>query len=314
MSSRDSDAVPAVEGRVREKGASGLITETQLGAVYCRQQTKYQEVLVAEGPLGRTLFLDGNTQSCVTDEALYHSALVHPAMFSHPCPKRVLIGGGGEGGTLREVLRHPDVVEANMVDIDEEAVQLFRTHLPEMGADAWHDRRAHVFYDDIRTWMRGRAESSVDVVILDLGDPIQGGPSQLGFTEDFYRECARIMAPGGVLVTQAGEFTYDDTANFRAILASARKSFAELLPFSAYIPSFAAEWGFFMASDGTLPAVPPELEARWRRAGGETWPAYDPTGHAAWTWLPPYMRARLKDSALGPSLRDDAPLPQAHRA
>lgn len=278
---------------VRETNAAGLVTETRVDPVWVHRKTAWQEVLIGEGPYGRTLFLDGNTQSCVSDEGVYHAALVHPALFTHPNPRRVLIGGGGEGATLREVLRHPGIERAVMVDIDEEGVALFRDELPEFHQGAFDDPRSELVHEDIQTWLADRTPESFDVVILDLGDPLQGGPSEIGFTEGFFGACRRILAEDGVLVTQAGEFEIEAQNRFPAILNSIRSVFRHALPFNTYVPCFAASWGFIMASDKPIDAAPPRLTERWRQAGGESWDHYDPDGHRAWMWIPPVTRRRL---------------------
>src|SRR5215210_994801 len=113
--------------------------------VLARAQTAFQDVEIAETrAYGLALFLDGMPQSAVADEFVYHEALVHPALVAHPEPRRVLIAGGGEGATLREVLRHPGVERATMVEIDGELLELARAHLAPMHRGALDDPRADV--------------------------------------------------------------------------------------------------------------------------------------------------------------------------
>src|SRR6266545_2239411 len=133
-----------------------------------RAKTAFQDVEIAETRAhGLALFLDGMPQSAVSDEYVYHEALVHPALISHADPKRVLIAGGGEGATLREVLRHPGVERAVMVDIDGELVDLCREHLAEMHQGAFDDPRAEVVIGDALAYLREH-EDRFDAIVVDL--------------------------------------------------------------------------------------------------------------------------------------------------
>src|SRR4051794_12198639 len=152
--------------------------------VLAQATTAFQDVEIAETrAFGRALFLDGQPQSAVADEYVYHEALVHPALVSHPDPKRVLIAGGGEGATLREVLRHPGVERAVMVDIDGELVDLCREHLAEMHHGAFDDPRADVVIGDALAYLREHDER-FDAVVIDLTDPSEEGPIGELYGED----------------------------------------------------------------------------------------------------------------------------------
>ena len=129
--------------------AAGERAAYEVTRVLYEGRTRFQEVRIVETrPYGLALFLDGAPQSAVADEFVYHEALVHPALVAHPSPRRVLIAGGGEGATLREVLRHPTVEQATMVDIDGELVELARRHLEPMHRGAFDDPRARVIVGD----------------------------------------------------------------------------------------------------------------------------------------------------------------------
>jgi spermidine synthase len=126
-------------------------------------------------PFGKTLVLDGKTQSAQFDEAIYHESLVHPAMLLHENPKSVYIGGGGEFATAREVLKHASVESCVMVDIDEVVCNICKEQLPEWGAGAWDDKRMEVHYDDAKAFLE-RDSRTYDVIIMDIADPIEAGP------------------------------------------------------------------------------------------------------------------------------------------
>ena len=152
---------------------------------------------------GRCLVLDGKTQSTEADEHIYHEALVHPALLFHHKPESVFIGGGGEGATLREILHHNSVQRVVMVDLDGDVVELCRRHLPDHHHGAFDDARVELRHEDARQYLAS-CQESFDVIVLDLVDPIEGGPSYLLYTEEFYNIARSKLRPGGILVTQAG--------------------------------------------------------------------------------------------------------------
>ena len=164
----------------------GETASYEVTQVLARAQTAFQDVEIVETrSFGRALFLDGAPQSAVADEYVYHEALVHPVLISHPSPRRVLIAGGGEGATLREVLRHPGVERAVMVDIDGELVDLCREHLSEMHQGAFDDPRADVVIGDALAYLREHAEP-FDAIVIDLTDPSEAGPIGELYSEGFY--------------------------------------------------------------------------------------------------------------------------------
>ena len=120
--------------------------------------TGYQRVEVVHSEIyGRSLLLDGKTQSTERDEHIYHETLVHPAMLLHPNPQTVFIGGGGEGGTLREALAHRTVENVVMVDLDGQVVELCREHLPQHHQGAFDDERTTLIHDDARNILKPTA-------------------------------------------------------------------------------------------------------------------------------------------------------------
>lgn len=221
--------------------------------VVCSVQTAFQNVLIADTvSYGRALFLDGVLQSSEHDESLYHELLVQPAMLSHPHPRDVLIIGGGEGATLREVLAHRSVKRAVMVDIDETCVELCREHLGPWHQGATQDPRAHLVFTDGRAFVEQDLDF-YDVVIIDVVDMLENGPAQRIYTQEFYQHLRKRLRPGGVVVVQGMEFSHVDHVQHAALVRTLRTAFSEVHSYQSHIPSFVAPWGFVLASDHVRP-------------------------------------------------------------
>ena len=165
------------------------------------EQSPYQRIEIFETEkFGNLMVIDGFVMLTARDNFLYHEMMSHPALFTHPNPQRVVIIGGGDCGTLREVLRHDSVEHALQVEIDERVTRLAEKYFPEL-CTANADPRAEFYFGDGIQWMAEAAPGSVDVVIVDSTDPI--GPAKGLFTEDFYRSCFNAMGAHGVLVQQS---------------------------------------------------------------------------------------------------------------
>lgn len=246
----DVKAVPRETARLCYNEANSPFYDVQLRLerVLYEGQSKFQHVQVIETTqFGKTLVLDGKTQSALFDEFMYHETLVHPAMMLHPCPKTVYIGGGGELATAREVLRHPCVERVVMVDLDEDVVRLCKDHLPEWHGGCIEDPRLEVIYDDAHAYL-SRHEGTFDVIIMDIADPIEAGPGIVLYTQEFYRYAASKLNPSGVIVTQSGACSlYNYEECFTAIHNTLKASFDTVLGYRVDIPSFAGCWGFNIA-------------------------------------------------------------------
>jgi|TARA_B100000683_G_scaffold5839_1_gene6477 thermospermine synthase len=209
----------------------------------------FQEVeVVRTVPFGSLLITDGLMQSSEHDEYVYHESLVHPALTAHGNPKRVFIGGGGEGATLREVLRHPSVEECVMVDIDGDVVNMCREHTPFYSAGAYEDSRTRLVIGDAKGGLESEPDGSFDVIIMDLSDPLDGGPCYQLYTTDFYRILSKKLAPGGIFVTQSGCASVRDAHHvFSPINHTLKQVFPKVYGYTMCVPSFTSEWGFNLA-------------------------------------------------------------------
>ena len=150
---------------------------------------------------GRMLFLDGVANSSERDEFIYHEALVHPALLTHPNPRTVCVIGGGEGATLREIFRHPGIDRVVMVDIDRRLVELCREYLPDFSAGAFEDPRLELIFGDGRRYLE-ETDETFDVILVDLSDPVPDSPAVYLFTKDFYKVIFDRLAPDGAACFQ----------------------------------------------------------------------------------------------------------------
>lgn len=165
------------------------------------KQSPYQLVEVYDTVgFGKFMLIDGCTMVSTRENFIYHEMLSHPALFTHPNPQRVAIIGGGDCGTLREVLRHPGVQHCTQIDIDEVVTQAAQLHFPEL-CEANDDPRAELLFIDGIDWMRKAPAGSLDVIIVDATDPV--GPGEVLFTTEFFRACHQALSEQGVMVQQS---------------------------------------------------------------------------------------------------------------
>jgi len=212
-------------------------------------QTKFQGAEIMEtASYGKVLVLDGRIQSSQADEFIYHDALVHPGMLTvDASPRTALVIGGGEGATLREILRYPSVTRAVMVDIDGEVVELCRRHLPEMHQGAFEDRRTEVRHEDARGYLE-RTSERFDFITVDLVEPLEEGPACMLFTKEFYTLVHDRLTPGGTMTMQAGMTKVGDLGFYSAIHRTLREVFPVVAGYQAFISCFGTPWGFIVAS------------------------------------------------------------------
>lgn len=258
-------------------------------------KTLYQQMdFVEHCRYGKTLFLDGKIQSSAGDEYIYHEAIVHPAMIAHPNPKKVIIIGGGEGATLREVLKHNTVASVTMIDIDEELVKACIKYLPEWSNGAFNDSRTNLVFADGRKYLAENREL-FDVVIIDLPEPLEGGPAYLLYTKEFYHLVSERLSKDGTVVTQAATTRAGDTILISSVLKTFKTAFPIAYAYQVIVPSFDLPWGFGIASKTFDPSSKPpeEIDAMLEKRAVRGLRYYDGVTHQGMFSLPKFLRKDL---------------------
>jgi len=223
--------------------------------VYAHCKTAFQEMYVVQtGAYGKALVLDGKWQSCTGDEFLYHEPLVHPAMLQHGQPKNVLILGGGEGATAREILRWKSVQDCTMVDIDGDVVEACKEHLPEMHQGCFDSPRFNLVIDDALKVL-DETDARWDVIISDLSDPIEEGPSFKLFTKEYFEQAKAKLTPGGAMVVQSGPVGPAEMGLHVRLANTLANVFKYTASYSSYVPTYASPWSFVLCSDEPLDSV-----------------------------------------------------------
>ncbi|MEW6002403.1 MAG: methyltransferase domain-containing protein, partial [Nitrospirota bacterium] len=219
----------------------------------------------------------------------------HPAMITHPDPQKILILGGGEGATLREVLKHPNVKKVVMVDIDEEFVNLCKNHLGKWHRDSFYDKRVQIIFADAEEYIR-ETRSRFDIIISDVSDPVEKGPAQSLYTKKFYSSIRRRLLSDGIFVTHATEVHYipDKGISFRIF-----RTIAEVFPIAEfyyeYIPGFSSLWSFAVGSLKYSPenTASNKLVKILKERGLKNLQFYDEETHRRLFYLPKCLKEQL---------------------
>jgi spermidine synthase len=254
-------------------------------AVLHQSRTEFQDVIVFENRLfGRVLVLDGAVQLTERDNHIYHEMIAHVPLMAHGSAARVLIIGGGDGGTLKEVLKHP-VEEVVLVEIDRKVIDLSRKFFPEVSGGGFDDPRATIAVRDGVGYVAD-ADMAFDVIIVDSTDPI--GPGEQLFTATFYHRCRRLLSPGGVLAVQSGA-SFLQTGQVQDISDRLASAFEAVRPFLAPVPTYAAGMLALMVagtSQKGLRSSMKILRQRFQELGLDT-RYYTPEIHRAAFTMPP---------------------------
>ena len=255
-------------------------------------KSEFQRIDVFESKeFGRFLTLDGYIMLTEKDEFIYHEMITHVPMCVHPSAKRVLVIGGGDGGTVRELLRYPTIEHIDLVEIDELVVEVCRKYLPQT-AGGLGDERVHPHFEDGLKFIR-HCEDEYDLIIVDSTDPF--GPGEGLFTKEFYGNCYKALKADGIMVNQHESPFYPDDAY---AMQRAHKRIVESFPISkvyqAHIPTYpSGHWLFGFASKKYHPVRQVDW-TRWNALGLAT-RYYNTQLHAGAFALPNYVEELLKD-------------------
>ncbi len=283
---------PAAGGWFEEKLYANVRQTYEISRILFREKTPHQDLIIFETPVyGRVLALDSVVQVTEKDEYVYHEMMTHVPILAHGKAKRVLIIGGGDGGILREALKHK-VERVTMVEIDRAVVDMCVKYMPMIPGRAFNDRRANLVIADGARFV-AETDERFDVIIVDSTDPI--GPGEVLFTEAFYKNCKRCLTKGGIVVNQNGvPFMQGDevTLTYRR----RKKIFKDAGFYVAAIPSY---YGGFMAlgwatDNARARAVPlATLRRRFQAARLKT-KYYTPEIQAASFALPRFVHDHIR--------------------
>ncbi|MBD8500480.1 polyamine aminopropyltransferase [Paenibacillus arenosi] len=221
-------------------GITAKVRET-----YVDEQTPFQHLAMVETEeFGRMLVLDGMVMTTVKDEFVYHEMVAHPALVTHPNPKKVLVVGGGDGGVIREILKHPSVEKAVLVEIDGKVIEYSKQYLPEIAGELDNPRVEVIVNDGYMHILNSKNE--YDVIMVDSTEPV--GPAAPLFERGFYQGIYEALKEDGLFVAQT------DNPWFKAdLIQQVNRDVKEIFPivrvYGANIPTYPSGlWTFTMGS------------------------------------------------------------------
>ncbi len=251
-----------------------------------REQTECQDLVIFENEtFGRVLALDGVIQVTEADEAIYHEMMTHVPIIAHGSVRSVLIIGGGDGGILREVLKHEQIERVVMVEIDPSVIELSKKYLPKISNGAFENPRAKIIIQDASLYVKETKES-FDVIICDSTDPF--GPGKVLFTSEFYGDCKKLLNEDGIFVNQNG-VPFLQRSELNLTLQNRSPHFNHVTFFVAPIPTYVGGFmAFGWASDKKYRHSESLLEERHTKLKSPLF-YYTPSIHRAAFALPRYM-------------------------
>ena len=253
------------------------------------EQSEYQLVEVYETDTwGNLMTIDGMVMLSEKDEFVYHEMLAHVPLFTHPNPERVLIIGGGDGGTAREVMKHPSVKQVDMVEIDKTVVDASKLHLPGVGD--FENPKLNVLYEDGIAFIKS-VKDPYDVIIIDGSDPV--GPAEGLFTKDFYTYCKDALSDDGIISTQTeSPWVESYYPSMKKVFNALDELFPVAKMYLSFIPLYpAGMWSMGLASKGGSP-LDDEVIRRAESSGNllKTLKYYNPEVHQGSFALPNFVK------------------------
>jgi len=280
-----------MERWVEETLHRGFRIRLRADRVLFDSDTEHQHLIIFEnGDFGRVMMLDNVIQLSTKDEFVYHEMMSHVPLFAHGRARKALIVGGGDGGVLREALRHSELESVTLCEIDQSVIELCREYFPQISAGAYDNPRTRIVIAD-GTKFVAETDERFDVIMIDSTDPI--GPGVVLFTRQFYADCAKALAPGGILVTQNGlPFLQADELKqsvgyFRDI------GFNDASAYLATTPSYFGgpmSYGWATSDTDLRHLKESAIEHRYAEAGAFPTRYWRPDVHVAAFALPNYVR------------------------
>ncbi|NOX37333.1 MAG: polyamine aminopropyltransferase [Calditrichaeota bacterium] len=248
-------------------------------------RSPYQKIEIVETThLGRVLLIDNLVMFTERDEYVYHEMIAHVPLYTHPRPEKVLIIGGGDGGTVRECVRHQVVQQVDLVEIDEMVSQACLQYVPSLASKLLSEKVNCYFQDGVE-YVRNTREK-YDVIIIDSTDPVSVGEGL--FTREFYRNCYQILNEDGLLVAQS-EFPPWAPELVRGIAKKLKAIFPRVFFYQAHIPTYpSGHWAFGMGSKKYHPIN--DFQARRYEANQLTYRYYNRDIHQGAFALPTFFR------------------------
>lgn len=320
-------AVPKAKKYLTEEFMEGLNGTYELENIIYTQRSEFQIVEVVDlKPYGRTLLIDGKIQSTEKDEVIYHEYLVHPALMAHPNPKTVMICGGGEGATAKEILRHKTVEKVIMVDIDNTVIEVSKKFFPNHHRGVFENPKFELVIQDARKYLEDH-HGKFDVIIMDLSDPLEDGPAYLLYTQEFYKMASSKLNENGLIVTHSGPAglltAAADSSYGPAVYNSMKSAYKHTIASTVHMFSFLdiysivigtnsdavkANFEDWQSLDARIEArldARHELGATEADIGGNTLRCYDAESHQQMRHLPKWYRKLLRESTV--TITDSAP-------
>lgn len=228
------------ESQINDAAMTYMVKETLV-----RRKTEYQDLAIVDTyALGRMLLLDGIVQTTEKDEYVYHEMITHIALNTHPNPKKVLVVGGGDGGAIREILKHPSVEKAVLCEIDGAVIEECKKYLPQISC-ALEDQRCEIFIGDGIKYVHEH-KNEFDIIIVDSTDPF--GAAEGLFGGSFYKEISECLTEDGIFVAQT-ETPFYLPEVVKKVFDDANAVFPVTKLFMAAIPTYpSGYWSFTIGS------------------------------------------------------------------
>jgi len=270
-----------------EENTAGYSVNWKFTKTVYTEQTEYQHLAIIEtNEFGRALVLDGVIQTTERDEFIYHEMIAHPALISHPHPQKVLVIGGGDGGTVKEILKHQTIQQVDLVEIDGKVIWASKEYLPRISCGL-NDKRVNIFIEDGLKFIK-KKQNYYDAVIIDSSDPV--GPAVALFSEGFYRDVYNSLQQDGIMVAQT------ESPQFNAdLLASVNKKLSGIFPITRTFLTSIASYigGFFSFTVGSKEYDPLAAKVEQKMLTKMNLKYYNSDIHKACFALPNFVRQLL---------------------